>query len=195
MYQLGKPVFESMEKFEKKAEKIETASKIWNFLIEKGYSETQAAAVLGNIEIEDGWSVNRMEDKYQKQLGLSDEEYTNLINSGKYSEDQFANDHVGYGLLQWTDPDLKREMYTMAIEQEKNIDDFDFQCEFLANYIEKLEENDPKKQFFSTDDPEAAGKSFGRYVNGNQEKTDRNTFEKRGQFAEDYYNKFAEENT
>lgn len=187
-----------MEKFEEKAEKIETAAKIWDLLIEKGYSEAQAAAVLGNIETEDGWSVNRMEDKYQKRLGLSDEEYTNAINLGEYSIEQFKKDGVGYGLLQWTDPGLKEEMYTMAVNQGKNIDDFDFQCEFLLNYIEKLEAVDPEKQFFSTDSAVEAGKSFGRYVNGNQERSSdpvvRDAFESRGRFAEDYYNKFAKRN-
>ena len=42
------------------------------------------------------------EDSYKKKVGLSNQEYVNRVNDGRYSEYKFVHDSVGFGLAQWT---------------------------------------------------------------------------------------------
>ena len=184
----GKPVFESIEEFEKTAEKTSIESKIWDALIANGFTEAQAAGVLGNIEMESKFNSNNMEDQYQNKLGKDDVSYTDAINNGEYSKEQFINDAVGYGLIQWTNKARKEGLYDYATEQGKDISDLDVQIEYLVKELKDLTEKHPNSTFSKTTDPFTAGYVYGTSVNENASKSN---FETRGQFARDYYDKYA----
>ena len=191
IHQLGEPVFESVEEFENAAEKTAIESKIWDALIENGFTEAQAAGVLGNIEMESNFNSNNMENQYENRLGKDDDSYTDAINNGEYSKEEFINDAVGYGLIQWTNKSRKEGLYDYATEQGKDISDLDVQIEYLVSELKDLTENNPNSTFSTTTDPYAAGYAYGTSVNENASKSN---FETRGQFARDYYNKYAKKN-
>ena len=48
---------------------------------------------------------------FMKKIGLSDQEYMNQINSGKYSESKFVHDAVEFDLTQWTYHTIKQALY------------------------------------------------------------------------------------
>lgn len=104
---------------------------IWNYLINQGYTEEGAAGVLGNLYAESGLRPNNLQNSYEKSLGYSDSSYTQAVNDGTYSKDQFVNDSAGYGLAQWTYWSRKKKMYEAAKNSGKSIDDLGFQLPFL----------------------------------------------------------------
>lgn len=75
---------------------------IWDKLIEAGCGEYGAAGVMGNLYAESGLRANNLQKVYEKKLGLTDTEYTDMVDSGKYTDEKFINDKAGYGLAQWT---------------------------------------------------------------------------------------------
>ena len=115
------------------------AEKLWFSLIDAGYSECAVAGALGNIYAESGIIANNLQNTCEERLG-SDEEYTNRINSGNYSLEDFMTDSAGYGLCQWTTGGRKKGLYEYTIEQGYNIDSVDKQIlYFLAEITGKGE--------------------------------------------------------
>lgn len=108
--------------------------KIWWALIDAGCTEYAAAGVLGNVAGESGGRSNQLE--YDKLEGYTSESYTDAVNSGAYSKQQFMNDGVGYGIVQWTTSDRKGNLYTF-LREDKNvsIDDENMQIEFMLGEI------------------------------------------------------------
>ncbi len=93
-----------------------------------GLSDEAAAGILTNIAAEGMYKTNNLEDCYEQSrcckingrnygycvwgsyIGEygSDEAYTNAVSNGTYQN--FAIDHAGYGLIQWTDPGRKAQL-------------------------------------------------------------------------------------
>jgi len=109
--------------------------KIWNALIEAGYSEYAVAGVLGNLQQESNLRTNNLQNSKEKTLGYTDESYTDAINRGEYTLQQFTKDGAGYGLAQWTSGGRKQGLYNFAKSRGVSIDDIDMQIEFLLGEI------------------------------------------------------------
>ena len=107
------------------------AEYIWRWLWERIGNEYGVAGLMGNLCAESGLNPKNLQNTYERLLGMSDDEYTNLVNSGEYTEDSFVNDGAGYGLAQWTYKSRKRALYQFAVEKGKGIGDLDMQLEFL----------------------------------------------------------------
>ena len=105
--------------------------KIWFALLDAGISKEAAAGVLANLEAESNLRTNNLEDSYESKLGMTDESYTEAVNNGAYSSDQFINDSAGYGLAQWTYYTRKRGLYLYAKSKGVSIDDENMQIEYL----------------------------------------------------------------
>ena len=75
---------------------------VWNFLVSQGLTQEGAAGLMGNLQAESGMQSVIYEDSYKSQIGLTDQEYVDYVNSGQYSEYDFVYDAVGFGLAQWT---------------------------------------------------------------------------------------------
>ena len=119
---------------EKKPEPIvDTPQKIWNYLKAQGLSDCGAAGLMGNLYAESGLNPKNLQNTYEKKLGLSDEEYTQAVDSGEYSN--FIYDQAGYGLAQWTYWSLKRDLYDYLKKINKSIGDLDGQLEFLCHQL------------------------------------------------------------
>ena len=120
-----------------------------------GLSSNAIAAVMANAGEESGYRSNNLEDCYQenskqcyfksgKAYGYrqhpelqgfgTDELYTNGVDSGKYSRDNFVNDCAGYGLVQFTDSGLKANLYDFAKEKGASIGSMQMQLDYMINY-------------------------------------------------------------
>ena len=101
--------------------------KIYNYLTGMGFSSAGAAAVMGNLRQESGFSANNVQDG----MGYSDEDYVVDIKSGKISREEFMNDGRGFGIAQWTYPARKAKLYDKLGAQ--NIDSLEGQLDFMYN--------------------------------------------------------------
>ena len=108
---------------------------MWFSLRDAGFSEYTTAGVMGNLWGESGFRSDNMEDTYQSELGYTDETYTDAVDSGDYSRDEFINDSVGYGLAQWTWWSLKEGLYDFAQSRGVSISDEELQIEYLIGNI------------------------------------------------------------
>ena len=79
---------------------MNTEEKIWSFLKAQGLTDAGAAGLMGNLYAESGLRANNLQNSYEGRLGMTDAEYTEMVNRGTYTN--FANDRAGYGLCQWT---------------------------------------------------------------------------------------------
>lgn len=84
---------------------------IWQRLKKAGYTDEATAGIMGNLKHESGLRPDNLQGSYELKLGLTDKEYTDLVNSGAYSCKQFVNDRAGYGLAQWTYYSRKQALY------------------------------------------------------------------------------------
>ena len=75
---------------------------VWNHLVGAGLTKAGAAGLMGNLYAESGIQSVIYENAYKSKIGLSDQEYVDWVNSGRYSENDFIYDAVGFGLAQWT---------------------------------------------------------------------------------------------
>lgn len=102
---------------------------IWDFLKSKGLTDYACAGVEGNLYCESGCRPNNLQNTYEKYLGLFDEEYTALVDSGIYTN--FVHDSAGYGLAQWTYWSRKQNLLDYAHGRDTSIADLDMQLDFL----------------------------------------------------------------
>lgn len=110
--------------------------KAWFALKNAGIKNEYAiAGAMGNFFAESGFKSNNLEEKYNKLLVYTDEEYTKNVNDGTYTKQQFVNDKAGYGLMQWTDITRKEGLYNYAKSKGVSIDDEDMQIEYMIAEI------------------------------------------------------------
>ena len=74
--------------------------RIWNFLKAHDFTDTGAAAMMGNMQAESCCRSDNLQDNYNTRLGMTDAQYVAAVDSGSYGN--FANDGAGFGLNQWT---------------------------------------------------------------------------------------------
>ena len=94
---------------------------IWAFFKKNGFSDEGTAALLGNLYKESKLNPKNLQDTYNKSIGLSDNEYTNRVDNGTYTN--FAIDEGGYGIAQWTFSTRKQNLYNYAKLKNKSIGD------------------------------------------------------------------------
>ena len=110
---------------------MDNAEFIWRWLWERIGNEFGVAGLMGNLCAESGLNPKNLQNAYEKLLGMTDDEYTDSVDSGTYTEESFVNDHAGYGLAQWSHPDRKRAMYESIRGAWKSIGDLEAQLTFL----------------------------------------------------------------
>ena len=110
---------------------LDTESLIWNYFKSKGLNDFAVAGIMGNLYAESGLRPNNLQNGFEKKLGMSDIEYTQAINNGTYSKDQFVYDKAGYGLAQWTYWSRKQGLYENVKNCNVEIDNLNIQLDFL----------------------------------------------------------------
>lgn len=114
--------------------------------IAAGMTPAGACALIGNLEAEsDGFYSNRVEylcirrlKEYNRKY-YTDESYTEAVDSGKISCEEFLHPlpgcQYGYGIAQWTSPDRKAGLYTRAKQAGKSIADEELQIKYLLDEL------------------------------------------------------------
>ena len=103
--------------------------KIWNYLKDKGLNDFGCAGLLGNLYAESALNPKNLQNSYEKKLKYTDEKYTEVVDSGKYTN--FVKDSAGYGLAQWTYWSRKQALLNFAKASGKSIGDLEMQLDFL----------------------------------------------------------------
>ena len=128
-----------------------SAKTIYDRLRSYGMTHAGACAMGGNIQAESGIRSNNVEDR----SGMSDAQYTAMVDAGGYD---FATDngkHYGYGLCQWTLKSRKVELLQYAKNHGVSIADEDMQVDFAIHEL-KRDFSGLYKFLCSTDDMYAA---------------------------------------
>ena len=107
---------------------------MWNMLVDELHNEYGAAGVIGNIICESNCKSDNVQNSYEKRVG-NDSTYTNNVNTGVYSVDQFSRDSAGYGLAQWTYHTRKRALYNFMKTNGFGIADTLGQIKFLISEL------------------------------------------------------------
>lgn len=94
---------------------------------EFGMTIEGACATLAQIQHEGAFRPNNAEDS----KGVQDDIYTQRVDSGQMTKQQFMCDGIGYGYAQWTYPTRKGLMYDYFKARKKSIADSDTQIDFL----------------------------------------------------------------
>lgn len=105
---------------------------IYDALRAGGLSRTGVCAMMGNMAMESALISTNVQDNCK----ISDAEYTQYVDSGTFSRQQFAHDSYGYGLCQWTSYDRKEGLYDLAKSKGVSIGDAEMQCEFCVWELE-----------------------------------------------------------
>ena len=93
----------------------------------EGMTAEGACATLAQILHESAFRPNNAEDS----KGIPDEVYTQQVDSGARTRQQFMTDGVGYGYAQWTEAGRKSRMYDFHRARGKSIGDSDTQISYL----------------------------------------------------------------
>lgn len=110
---------------------IANECEIWKALHNAGFNDIASAGILANMHAESHLKPDNVQNTYESKVG-TDEAYTHKINERIYTREQFANDHAGYGLCQWTYPTRKQALYDFVMVRTGNIASITDQVLFLA---------------------------------------------------------------
>lgn len=152
---------------------------VWDILMETINNKFGVAAVMGNLAREGGYKTGIVREKphsdwktYTEYYNLyTDITYTQAVDSGKISREEFAHPLInygepkkqyGYGICQWTSPGRKEGLYDYAKSLNTSIGDISMQTKYL---LMELTSGDRKwKQVFNklttTNDIESATEKF-----------------------------------
>lgn len=166
--------------------------KMWDsFVATFDGNEFAAAGMMGNIYAESSFRSNNLQQTYERKLGYTDDSYSDVVDSGEYTEDKFVHDSAGYGLCQWTYYTRKQAMYDFHKAANKSIRDFETQLALIKHEIS----NKPFKKLYeqliaSTSVREASDLiliNFEAPASCNEEATQ----VKRAGYSQKYYDMFA----
>lgn len=103
--------------------------RIWDYLLERIGNEYGVAGLIGNLYVESNLNPKNLQGSYESRLGFTDESYTQAVDSGTYGN--FATDHAGYGLAQWTYHTRKQALFNYARIYGESVGDLGLQLDFL----------------------------------------------------------------
>ncbi len=112
---------------------------IWDFLKREGLNDFTVAGIMGNLRVESLMFSNNLQNSYSSKLGMTDQQYTENVDSGKYTN--FVRDSAGYGLAQWTHWSRKEGLLNYARESGQSIGDLQTQLEYLWKELNQSYKN------------------------------------------------------
>ena len=109
---------------------------VWAEVYNQTGNEYGTAALMGNLQAESGIIPYRLQGDFTSTYYKSIN-YTDNVNSGVISRDEFIHDGKGYGLAQWTYYTRKEALYdAWQNSGYASIGDIRFQVSFLLNEIQ-----------------------------------------------------------
>lgn len=159
---------------------------IYNALRAGGLSRVGVCAMMGNMAMESALISTNVEDR----CTMSDNAYTEAVDSGVINRYQFAHDAYGYGLCQWTFYARKENLYDFAEQYQVSIGDEEMQCRFCIKELKN--DNAGLYSFLCVTDniAEAAKRICAEY-----ERPAYNNFADRINAAQKYFNLLAANDT
>lgn len=126
-----------------------TEEKIYRYLTsKKGMSGIGAAGMMGCMKYESDMKSNNLENTFNSQFGMTDEQYTSAVDNkseskknfmyGRYAtyiSGQTPGEAVGYGLTQFTSSALKKQLYENTVEKGKSIADVGAQLDAVVDTL------------------------------------------------------------
>lgn len=175
----------------------ENAKTIWQRLKTKGMSENGIAGLMGCWKNESNFNPINLENKFEKKYG-NDQQYTQYVDTNNKWPDS-PNDHVGYGLAQWTGANgnatsgnRKHNLLAYAKSKGTSVGDLNTQVDFA---YDEVKNNYPKaySALMSASNPsDGAAAALGLYEmpgwGVNKAKRDTKYYPKRNQAANELYN-------
>lgn len=128
------------------------------FTTKMGLNSAAACGILANIYNECAFKPNNLQQIYEKKLKYTDETYTAAVDNGTYKN--FVHDSAGYGLVQFTWWELKRDLLAYARKKGKSIGDTQTQLEYLQISLGAKRTSDMKKIPNTANGAYQAGKYF-----------------------------------
>lgn len=110
---------------------MDRAETIWRWLWERIGNDYGVAGLMGNLCAESGLNPQNLQNSYEQLLGYTDQSYTEAVDSGAYTEQEFVSDRAGFGLAQWTARERKQALYDFAKLKGTSIGDLEMQLGFL----------------------------------------------------------------
>ena len=120
---------------------VSNQEQIWVYLRGQGFSQPAVAGIMGDLESESNYLPNNLENTVNIKTGLSDEEFTAMVDDGTITREEFARSDVygvyankmyGYGLAGWTWYTYKEELYDLAKARGTSVGDLNTQLELLV---------------------------------------------------------------
>lgn len=108
---------------------------IWDTLFAVIGNAYGVAGLMGNLYAESALNPQNLQNTGNNKLGMTDAEFTEAFDSGKYTADTFIHDGYGYGLAQWTYYSRKQALLNYAKAAGKSIGDLTMQLGFLLQEI------------------------------------------------------------
>ena len=175
----------------------ENAKNIWQRLKGKGMSENGIAGLMGCWKNESNFNPINLENKFEKKYG-NDQQYTQYVDTNNKWPDS-PNDHVGYGLAQWTGANgnatsgnRKHNLLAYAKSKGTSVGDLNTQVDFA---YDEVKNNYPKaySALMSASNPsDGAAAALGLYEmpgwGVDKAKRDTKYYPKRNQAANELYN-------
>ena len=93
------------------------------------------AGIMGNLQAESGIIPENLENRGNRAMNITDEEYTAKVDDGTISMSQFATDGYGYGICQWTYRTRKADLYDYARQCNVSIGNLSMQVGFLLKEL------------------------------------------------------------
>lgn len=173
------------------------AKTIWQRLKTKGMSENGIAGLMGCWKNESNFNPINLENKFEKKYG-NDQQYTQYVDTNNKWPDS-PNDHVGYGLAQWTGANgnatsgnRKHNLLAYSKSKGTSVGDLNTQVDFA---YDEVKNNYPKaySALMSASNPsDGAAAALGLYEmpgwGVDRAKRDTKYYPKRNQAANELYN-------
>lgn len=114
---------------------LDYESDYWKDINAKIKNDYGTAGLMGNLMAESGLIPYRKQNDNTPPY-LASQEYTNAVDSGSYTENQFVNDGIGYGLAQWTFSGRKQQLYEFKREMSVSIGSYELSLKMLFYELE-----------------------------------------------------------
>lgn len=163
----------------------------WDYLRSIGCNEYGAAGLMGNLGEESGEDINPgiLQITFQRSLGMTSEQYTQAVDSGEYTAQQFTYDKAGYGICQFTFWSLKAGLIAYCGSKGKSIGDLQCQLDYMMQVIK----NDCKDVWNTLQNATSVREASNAVLFGFERPGDQGQRQqdKRCAWGEKYYKRFA----
>lgn len=114
---------------------LDYRKKYWDSLMAKIENEYGVAGLMGNLDAESGLLPYRKQGDMISPY-VASQQYTNNVDSGAITKNQFCTDQIGYGLAQWTIQSRKTQLYDFKTEMKTSIGSYELSLKMLFYELE-----------------------------------------------------------